>query len=52
MVSDRSRLLIGSLHTLFGVFWFGTILYVDLILKLGYASRGLPRGEVKLGLSC
>lgn len=44
------RLLIGYLHILFGFFWFGTILYVHLILKPGYASKGLPRGEVKLGL--
>ena len=40
----------GYLHILFGFFWFGTILYVHLILKPAYASRGLPRGEVKLGL--
>ena len=44
------RLVVGYLHILFGFFWFGTILYVHLILKPGYASRGLPRGEVKLGL--
>jgi len=44
------RLLTGYLHILFGFFWFGTILYVHLILKPAYASRGLPRGEVKLGL--
>ena len=45
------RLLVGYLHILFGFFWFGTILYVHLILKPGYASGGLPRGEVKLGLA-
>lgn len=45
------RFLVGYLHILFGFFWFGTILYVHLILKPGYASRGLPRGEVKLGLA-
>ena len=44
------RLAVGYLHILFGFFWFGTILYVHLILKPGYASQGLPRGEVKLGL--
>jgi len=44
------QLLVGYLHILFGFFWFGTILYVHLILKPGYASHGLPRGEVKLGL--
>lgn len=44
------RFIVGYLHILFGFFWFGTILYVHLILKPAYASRGLPRGEVKLGL--
>lgn len=44
------RLLVGYLHILFGFFWFGTILYVHLILKPAYASHGLPRGEVRLGL--
>ena len=44
------RLVAGYVHILFGFFWFGTILYVHLILKPAYASGGLPRGEVKLGL--
>ena len=45
------KLLVGYLHILFGIFWFGTILYVHLVLKPAYASRGLPRSEVKLGLA-
>ncbi len=49
-LSRGFRLLVGFFHILFGFFWFGTILYVHLILKPGYASKGLPRGEVKLGL--
>lgn len=44
------RLFAGYVHILFAFFWFGTILYVHLILKPAYASGGLPRGEVKLGL--
>jgi len=36
-------------HVLTAFFWFGTILYVHLILKPGYASGGLPRGELRLG---
>lgn len=48
--SNIFRFVVGYLHILFGFFWFGTILYVHLILKPAYASRGLPRGEVKLGL--
>ncbi|HLN90475.1 MAG TPA: CopD family protein, partial [Patescibacteria group bacterium] len=31
------------------VMWFGTILYVHLLLKPAYASRGLPRGELIVG---
>jgi predicted heme/steroid binding protein len=48
--ADVLKFIAGYLHILFGFFWFGTILYVHLILKPAYASRGLPRGEVKLGL--
>jgi len=48
--SELFLFIVGYLHILFGFFWFGTILYVHLILKPAYASRGLPRGEVKLGL--
>ncbi len=44
------RLLVGSLHLLTAVFWFGTIFYVHLILKPAYAAKGLPRGEVRVGL--
>ena len=29
--------------------WFGTILYVHLLLKPAYAARGLPRGELLVG---
>jgi len=44
------RLLAGYLHLITAVFWFGTIFYVHLILKPAYASKGLPRGEVRVGL--
>lgn len=44
------RLIVGYIHILTGVFWFGTILYVHTVLKPAYASRGLPRGEVRVGL--
>jgi predicted heme/steroid binding protein len=44
------RLLAGFLHILTGIFWFGTILYVHIVLKPAYASGGLPRGEVRVGL--
>ena len=44
------RLVIGYIHFLTAIFWFGTILYVHLILKPAYAASGLPRGEVRVGL--
>lgn len=49
-ISDLIRFLAGFLHILTAIFWFGTILYVHLILKPSYAAQGLPRGEVRLGL--
>jgi predicted heme/steroid binding protein len=45
------RLLIGYLHVLSAFIWFGTILYVHLMLRPGYAARGLPKGEVILGIA-
>ena len=43
------RLLIGYLHMMAAIIWFGTILYVHLLLKPAYASKGLPKGELRLG---
>ncbi len=43
------RLVVGYLHMLAGVAWFGAILYVHILLKPAYASKGLPKGELKLG---
>jgi predicted heme/steroid binding protein/uncharacterized membrane protein len=45
------RLVSGYIHLLVAMFWFGTILYVHLVLKPAYASQGLPRGEVRVGLA-
>jgi predicted heme/steroid binding protein len=44
------RLAVGYVHLLTAILWFGTILYVHLVLKPAYASQGLPRGEVRVGL--
>lgn len=49
-LSGAFKLVVGFIHIFTGFFWFGTILYVHLILKPAYASQGLPRGEVRLGL--
>jgi predicted heme/steroid binding protein/uncharacterized membrane protein len=43
------RFAAGFLHLLTAVMWFGTILYVHLLLKPAYASHGLPRGELLVG---
>ncbi|MDA8098370.1 MAG: CopD family protein [Nitrospiraceae bacterium] len=43
------RLLVGYLHMMAAVVWFGTIMYVHILLKPAYASKGLPRGELRLG---
>lgn len=43
------RFLVGYIHLLIAVAWFGTILYVHLILKPAYAASGLPKGELFLG---
>jgi predicted heme/steroid binding protein len=49
-VSHYVRFLIGFLHIITAFFWFGTILYVHVILKPAYAVHGLPKAEVRLGL--
>ncbi|MCL4490346.1 MAG: CopD family protein [Nitrospirae bacterium] len=43
------HLLIGYLHMMAGITWFGAILYVHILLKPAYASKGLPKGELFLG---
>ncbi len=44
------RFILGYLHILAAFLWFGTILYVHLLLKPAYAEKGLPKGEILLGL--
>ncbi len=43
------RLIIGYLHLMTAIVWFGTIMYVHVLLKPAYASKGLPKGELRLG---
>jgi predicted heme/steroid binding protein len=45
------RLIIGYLHLLTAIAWFGTIFYVHILLKPAYAAKGLPKGEMILGWS-
>lgn len=43
------RLIIEYIHMLAAIIWFGTIMYVHVLLKPAYASKGLPKGELRLG---
>lgn len=43
------RFFIGYIHLITAIAWFGTILYVHILLKPAYAARGLPKGELFLG---
>jgi predicted heme/steroid binding protein len=45
------RFVAGYLHLITAILWFGTILYVHLVLKPAYAAGGLPRGEVRVGVA-
>jgi predicted heme/steroid binding protein len=44
------RFFIGLFHIVAAFLWFGTILYVHILLRPAYAAKGLPRGEVLLGM--
>lgn len=50
ILSRSFRLAIGYSHFLTAILWFGTILYVHLVLKPAYAASGLPRGEMRVGI--
>lgn len=43
------KIVIGFLHMMTAFVWFGSILYIHLFLKPAYVSRGIPKGELKLG---
>lgn len=44
------RAVIGFLHIVAGFMWFGTILYVHIVLRPAYADKGLPKIEVAIGM--
>jgi predicted heme/steroid binding protein/uncharacterized membrane protein len=50
LLNKGIRFVAGYLHLLIAILWFGTILYVHLVLKPAYAAGGLPRGEVRVGI--
>lgn len=43
------RFFVGYIHMVMAIAWFGTILYVHILLKPAYAAGGLPKGELFLG---
>lgn len=46
------RLVLGFIHVLAGVIWFGSIVYVHLIIKPASLVGGMPPGEKRLGRIC
>lgn len=50
-LGGAARAFTGFLHIVASVMWFGTIIYVHVILKPAYASKGLPKDEVRLGVA-
>ncbi len=44
------KLFMLFIHIFTAIFWFGTILYVHLILKPKYVAKGLPPSEMKVGM--
>ena len=50
VASRAIKLVFLYIHITTAFLWFGTILYVHLVLKPAYASKGLPSGEVKVGI--
>lgn len=48
-LSRQARFVAGFFHITFAILWFGTILYVHILLKPAYAARGLPKGELFVG---
>jgi len=49
-IKKTLRFAIGLVHIVSAFLWFGTILYVHMLLKPAYAEKGLPKGEVRLGM--
>ena len=54
--SSRGRLaaswlkgLVRYIHLVFAVVWFGAIVYIHLFVRARRLTKGLPRGEVRLG---
>ncbi len=51
-VKRLARTVLGFLHILFGVIWFGSIIYVHLVIKPRSLVAGMPKSEKFLGRLC
>ena len=45
-------LIFGFFHLAAAFMWFGSILYIHIILKPSYAAKGVPRAEIRLAWTC
>jgi predicted heme/steroid binding protein len=45
-------LIFGFFHLAAAFMWFGSILYIHIILKPSYAAQGVPRAEIRLAWIC
>jgi hydroxylamine dehydrogenase len=43
------KMIVGYIHLLTAVLWFGTILYIHLLVKPQQLTTGIPKGARKLG---
>ena len=48
----HTRAALGFVHFVAAFMWFGTILYVHIVLRPAYAAKGLPHMEMMIGLVC
>jgi predicted heme/steroid binding protein len=46
------KTILGFLHLIFGVVWFGSIVYVHLIIKPASLIGGMPKSEKLMGRIC
>ena len=45
-------LIFGFFHVAAAFMWFGSILYIHIILKPSYAAKGVPKAEIRLAWIC
>ncbi len=43
------RFILIYLHIITAFIWFGSIFYIHIFLKPAYVTKGIPKGELKLG---